>query len=881
MVGNARGPRLFGVLRGADGLEIRFWILVALLLAAAVFGGSNRPDHAGLAVLRPLTILGIGAMLLVRGNWNWSGLRWPAALLGAFAISIAIQLVPLPASWWMALPGHAQYRDIAALAPTSTRPIALAPDLAANALLALLPAAAALIGYAGLGARQRARLAYLVLGVIVLNAAFAMVQITGGVAPALASDARDDGVVTGLLSNRNHGAIVFAMAFPLAAVLLRQRFRHGATPWIGLAGVAAIALPLILLTGSRQGLLLSVLALLASAALLGKGGQSGREGGANRRLPWIIAAAGGAIALIVVAAIVSGRAISFERLANGQLFWQDARWANLPGVWRMVGDFLPFGIGHGAFNLVYRGYESDALLHSTYFNHVHNDFLELVVTGGVPSLLPAIVFVAWLAVRGVTVLRQRKVRLAKAALVIAVLPLAASLVDYPLRTGLIAMLFTIACCWIAAPVKDASRRNGDDADLTVQPLVGAGAGPALPVRLALGVAALAGAAAALSFTLSMTGGGSPVRAGWILPTDTSRIAAANALLGNRPGRVQAEQARALSIATLTSSPVNAVAVRNLALSTAFLGDVASARRQMLLAERLSRRDAPTQMWLIEDRVAADDLAGALLHYHRALQTSRSARDTLLPVLAEAADDPAVVLALVPYLAAPKRPEWWSDFLGRFVERTKAPAALARIAAALRLNPDDDTDRARLLAILAKQAELGDAAGARALYFRSLRRPAPWPMVTNGDFERDHGLPPIDWQISEQSGSAGVVEPRDGAAGQGALTLSGSEGREAARQLLALPPGSYRLSAVVGSVREGLVAPPTIAVLCVAAPQQSLLNQPFPLSRDAVRMGAAFTVPAGCGSQWLLLSGGSSLGSSSEEPWIDQIAIRPNRGTSAP
>ncbi len=455
----------------ADGSQRRFAILALLIAVCAFTGGSYRGTMPALVLLRPVMVLGIGAMIALPGQWDWQGLRWLAALLAIYALTMIVQLVPLPAEWWRAMPGHGRYAGIVGLAPNAARPISLAPDLTINSLLALLPTVAVLVAFAGMRSRERWNVVWIVLGLCGLNVLVGLIQAAGGSGPAALATRSDTNVVTGLLANRNHGAILLAITLPLVAVVLRTS-RFGLWPrWAILCGATLIALSLILLTGSRQGLALGVLALACAATMLFSRKQVRT---AMKPLPLALIAGGGLLLIgaLTAVAVASGRAPSIDRLGLLLVPADEARFRSFPILLRMTRDFLPFGIGYGAFDPVYRGYEPDAFLHSSYFNRAHNDLLEVVMSGGVPVLLPLLGMVAWVAQRVTLLLRKRPGdagTLARAAIVVMTVSLLASLVDYPLRTGIMSSVFAIACCWLAtvpAPPRrllsssEATRRSG-------------------------------------------------------------------------------------------------------------------------------------------------------------------------------------------------------------------------------------------------------------------------------------------------------------------------------------------------------------------------------------------------------------------------------------
>jgi O-antigen ligase len=162
---------------------------------------------------------------------------------------------------------------------------------------------------------------------------------------------------------------------------------------------------------------------------------------------WPIAAA----AAILVAAISLSRAEALERFLTGSIS-DDPRALYTPTIVEIAKDFFPVGSGFGSFDPVYRYYEPFELLRNLYLNHAHNDWLELVVTGGLPAVLLALCFVAWAAPRAGRAMAAghgfRSHGFARLACATIAIMLASSLVDYPLRTPLLGALFALSCGWL-------------------------------------------------------------------------------------------------------------------------------------------------------------------------------------------------------------------------------------------------------------------------------------------------------------------------------------------------------------------------------------------------------------------------------------------------
>lgn len=444
-----------------DASARRLLILAVLCVACAFGGGSFRPNAPTLLMIRPVLVVAFVALAVAPATYDWRRLRVPALLLVGLAIIMIVQLIPIPVSWWLGFAGRARYAPAVLASGVSALPLSLVPDLTINSLLSLLPATCILLGYGGMRPEHRWATIWLAIGLAGSSVLMALLQLGGHGGIGYIYGARQD-YVGGILANRNHQAVMLAGTLPLLAVaarfiILRGRHRIAIA---ALSGIAVVILPIILLTGSRQGLLLTLPAILAAVLLAPRPASlSGRR--FFGRIPisgrWMV------VGLLVVAvilfglAIATGRAVSIERLTAVDAVANDARWRNLPTVIAITQDMLPWGTGFGTFDPVYRGFEPDALLHASYFNHAHNDFLETVMTGGVPAVLVITVLLGHIAWRFIAIAgsdRQTSIDslyLDRAAAILVMMFMAASIIDYPLRTSIGSMFAALALCWLSSP----------------------------------------------------------------------------------------------------------------------------------------------------------------------------------------------------------------------------------------------------------------------------------------------------------------------------------------------------------------------------------------------------------------------------------------------
>ena len=862
----------------------RFFVLVGFLLLCLFGGGAARADVTSLLYLRPAAIVCLVVLLLSPGEWEFRRFRTLFILFGLFAATMLVQLIPLPPALWAGLPGAGRYTEAAAAAGVAEpwRPISLAPDLTLNSLLALLPCLVVLVGFAAISEGQRRLLLPVLIGFVAVDALLSVAQFAGGPeSRAYLYAVTNAEAPVGVFSNRNHNAAFLAMALPMLAIWVgtpaASRQYQRSRNWIALA-FGLLLVPMILATGSRAGIVAGAIGL-AMALWLAPSFTSGWE--RRWRIVFRIAMALVPI-LLVVLTIYTNRALSFFRMTDANALGDDLRFEALPVLGDMLRTFSPQGIGFGAFDPVYRGFEPDTLLTTEYFNHAHNDLIELPLTGGILALLLLLVLVAWWGRRMVRSLiagdRQRiSEKLARLGGVMILILFGASLVDYPLRTPLLAAVFTIACCWLATPRAAAAAETADDeaAPGEARPLLRPRSRPGL-VRIAVLVVAAAGLG---WLTLGVTsaailGRTRPSLVAWWPLDATAHATRAARVLESGPRLAPRAIAAAIADAraALLREPVNAVAARTLALLVAMQGKEAQANRLMRYAESLSRRDTITQLWMIESDVRRNNVPGALRHYDRALRTSANARELLFPILVQAAASEGVTQPLATLVAT--RPGWWQAFVARLLTEGRSAAAIEAVIVALRLDPGVADERSLLASAIHRLVEIGDYRRALDLYRRT-GSPADG-LVRNGDFERENRFGPLDWVLGDGGGAGGIIQPR-AAGGDPALLMvveAGSAGGTVARQLLILPSGSYRFSAVAGRISGAPTEAPRITISCVRS-NASLLDLRLPAAAGGGQAVARdFTVGGACPAQWLIVAASHPTGENG--PWIDRIVVEPRR-----
>lgn len=435
-------PRLRGAL-------IVFYILLALVLLA---GGGSRSDLLGQVVVRGAAFLALIGWVLIGERPKGERGMVPAMLLGTFAAIVAVQIIPLPPALWMLTPGHDLIAEAQVVAGRAGawHSLALVPDGAINALFALVVPVAVLVGLMIVPEEfVRTRLLQLVLIGITISAIVGLLQVSGTTFdhPLLNDDATR---ASGLFANRNHQSLFLCLGLALLPSWALGRGARQLWRLLLAAGLALLLMLTILATGSRAGLVLAALAL--AFGTLASWGELVRL---VRLLPPKVKLGAAIAGVVIVVALIAVSVQARRAEAIERLFELDAgddmRSRALPVVLQMLRDNLIIGSGFGSFETLFRVREPFALLKPTYFNHAHSDVLEFVIEGGVPATILALAAIIWVLRRAIPAwldIGNEDTALTRVGFACLVVIVAASCVDYPMRTPLMMSVAVIAVFWV-------------------------------------------------------------------------------------------------------------------------------------------------------------------------------------------------------------------------------------------------------------------------------------------------------------------------------------------------------------------------------------------------------------------------------------------------
>lgn len=439
--------------------NVTFWLAVAFAFVMMLIGGSSRIDAPSLLLLYPISVLACAAAALTISRQDAASIQWVLVGFGALVALCAVHMVPLPPSVWQSLPGRSELAKVDHLAQLGPlwRPLTLTPMNGWHALAGAFPPLALLLFGAQLSQNQLRRLLIVLLIVGVASGVLGLLQFVSGPSGQLYFYRQTNvGSAVGFFANRNHAALFLALQFPLLALWAGQENsdRRGARLRLFTAVVIALVVfPLILVTGSRAGLILSLLALAGAATVYKrKRLRSKIEIRSSRIVVYAVAvAAVCGVALLVWFTLRSSRAETLQRLFASSLD-SESRADFWPICVDLLKKYFPVGSGSGSFVEVYQMAEPLALLDEGYLNHAHNDFLEIGLTFGLPGILLMLCAAFFFVRRGVAIWfrsdgEAQPVKFARAASIGMVLILLGSIFDYPLRTPAMACVFTIFTLW--------------------------------------------------------------------------------------------------------------------------------------------------------------------------------------------------------------------------------------------------------------------------------------------------------------------------------------------------------------------------------------------------------------------------------------------------
>ena len=243
-------------------------------------------------------------------------------------------------------------------------------------------------------------------------------------------------------------------------------------------------------------------------------------------------------------------------------------------------------------------------------------------------------------------------------------------------------------------------------------------------------------------------------------------------------------------ASLVSRPLNASLLSLYGLRAASIGETGLASAVMAAADTVSRRDAFSQLWMIEQKSGADDVKGAVSHYNALLSVHPAMQATLLPVLVSAVAYPEVRAAIRPYLNPEARRGWSGPFLDLAAQRVEVDQYLDLVEPiASRLTGEGyAVSNARIINRMLQSGLAGDAWKLFSLVAPNVDV-ASFRAFAPGGANLDPKWQPLSWTLGQSDDISASVD------GDGAIDVTvapTARGLIASRDVAVIPFSTYVL-----------------------------------------------------------------------------------------
>jgi hypothetical protein len=361
----------------------------------------------------------------------------------------------------------------------------------------------------------------------------------------------------------------------------------------------------------------------------------------------------------------------------------------------------------------------------------------------------------------------------------------------------------------------------------------------------------------------------PMAALAVMPNESIALAARGdqLLFENQKNPPRAVQT--LALAALREQPLNPKAVRLLGFYADAQRDQAKAEKFMLQAEKLSRREIGTQLWLIEAQARRNKTAETLAHYDIALRTKPITQDLLFPRLLNAIEDGEIRTALKPYIR--KKSGWGTSFLFYANANSKNLPTLVDLVVESGGLVDAKSAKNQELALLSRLVAEGYFADARRLF---LQMPGAQAIrMTSAAFDisdRNASFGAMGWQLLQDPDAGGGFVAKQGDT-KSALSLYANSAttRPVATKLLYLKPGNYSFTVRLEKLTRGDSGFLRWQLRC---PQNA--SNPTLWSIDTVNivLSATFSVPTNCPEQFLDLIVSGGKGQTGLEATVSSVSV---------
>lgn len=422
-----------------------------LLLACIVLGGTSQYIYTFKLPLYLISLLFIGGILASNNRRDLSKLiTLPNLLISSFAALFILYCLPVWPSLWSGLAGRNLSVEGFTLLqePLPWLPLSLHPEKTFLSIFDFLPILAVMM-VTGLTKNNTELLwaLYALLVIVFISFLFGLFQMVLGPEGNRLYAIYNPGRPLGFFSNTNHFACLCAMVLPVAFYLALKNI--GSSSQSGsyavqrfLGGMMIIAFSTaIILSGSGAGYLMLLIAFIVSPLIIINNKR------VVKRMRILILC--GIVLLVADFVFFSGQ---FWKVADN--FTSDISTSRSEIFKTITGfrkDYGLFGIGPGAFEHIYKIYESQSPISTSFVNQAHNDYVQLWLEFGVFGALAVIIGMVGFVRLAYKQIVSRE-RYTIIYLLAAFMPIFHSSVDYPFRTIAISATFVFILSLISRKV---------------------------------------------------------------------------------------------------------------------------------------------------------------------------------------------------------------------------------------------------------------------------------------------------------------------------------------------------------------------------------------------------------------------------------------------
>ena len=441
-------------MRQKSSSQPNLWInLVLAWLAFMMLAGGTSIPSPSMLIIQTATSLCIlaWALWLLRDGFPTSIAALGCVLAVGALCLVIVQTIPLPFEVWQGLPGRQLVgRSFAFFSADKPYfPISLSASSTWSAATALLPGIAGYTAALTLKKSELHTIAMVFVGCAILGVIVSVLQrLQGQQSLWYFYGNLGNTNTTGTFANRNFFGTQLFSTIPFIAALAmtaRENFRLRGI-FIACFAVVYIAMLVIGLgtTGSRSAIVFAIVSVFITLFYVYRANAG--LGNPSKMMKSVLAVT----ALLAILSQVGMVAILRLAKTDQVSEYRDAIYST---SLETATSFFPVGSGFGTFSRVYQMFETPNNILDRFVNHAHNDWLEIVVEGGLPALILLVLFVAVFVSAIIMASRASFAVPAngyfRAAVLAATLQLLHSIFDYPLRTPAMMVYFAV-CCGIMA-----------------------------------------------------------------------------------------------------------------------------------------------------------------------------------------------------------------------------------------------------------------------------------------------------------------------------------------------------------------------------------------------------------------------------------------------